>query len=105
MANTWLNGHRLLDDHLKLFVVYLFLFQLHQLTSDEVSVGSILTDGFLVGNRITLLLDQQLELFLAESQTVHLVQLALDPLLQYVPERLNGVKLWGVPRLEMQRHV
>ena len=85
--------------------MHFLLFQLHQLTSDEVSIGSVLTDGFLVGDRITLLLDQQLKFFLAESQTVHLVQLALDPLLQYVPERLNGVKLWGVPRLEMQRHV
>ena len=85
--------------------MHLLFFQLHQLTSDEVSVGSILTDGFLEGDRITLLLDQQLKLFLAESQTIHLVQLALDPLLQDVPERLDRVKLWGVPRLEMQRHV
>ena len=85
--------------------MHLLLFQLHQLTSDEVSVGTVLRYCFLVGNRITFLLDQQLELFLVESQTVHLVQLALDPLLQDVPERLDGVKLWGVPRLEMQRHV
>ena len=61
--------------------------------------GLVLCDGFAT------LLDQQMELLLAQLRRIRKQKITFYTLLNNMPERLNRVELGGVSWLKVQGHV
>jgi hypothetical protein len=61
--------------------------------------GLVLCDGFAT------LLDQQMELLLAQLRRIRKQKITFNTLLNNMPERLNRVELGGVSWLKVQGHV
>ena len=61
--------------------------------------------SLIISYRFAALLDQQMELLLAQLGRIRNQQVTFNTLLYNMPERLNGVELWRVSWLKVQGHV